>query len=90
MGYLPAEWTKLSTKRVPIQTSKPEMNISNSESLMRDFWSDLDYSFVSEITRRGTLRVISSYGGTTSICASNLITFPVFPQIQVHLRVNQS
>ena len=32
------------------QASKSEMNISNSRSLMRAFWSDLDLDFVSEIT----------------------------------------
>ena len=58
------------------RASKPERNISNSQSLMRAFWSDFD--FVSEITRRRSLRVNSLYGSTTSICARNKIRFPAY------------
>ena len=88
--YLLVEQTKLNTKRAPVQASELEMNISNSKLLMRAFCSDLDSDFASEITQREPLRVISSYGATTSICARNLITFPVFPRVQIDLPTNQS
>ena len=65
------------------RAGKLEMNISNSKSLMRTFWSDFDFCFVSEITRRGPLRVNSSYKSTTSICVGNGSISPVFPRVQV-------
>ena len=61
-----------------------KLQIDDARFLVR-----FDFDFVSEITRRGPLCVIPSYLATTSVCARNLITFPVFPRVQAILRANQ-